>query len=132
MKKFLLILVAAALAVVPALSIAQGTPPQFSPEQKKRMEEMREKQYATLQKSLDLKPEQVKKMKALDGKMQAKMTKLFQEPGDMKVKQPKMMKIQTEMMAELKKILNPEQFKKLMGMMSQMRQGMGGGAPGGN
>ena len=130
MKKFLLILVAAAVAMVPALSIAQGTPPQLTPEQKKRMEEMRDKQYETLKKTLNLKPDQVKKMKALDAKMQPKMMKIMQEPGDMSAKQQKMMKMQTEAMAELKKILSPEQFKKFMASMSQARKGMGGGPRG--
>jgi len=130
MKKNIFLTLLALVSLI-GTAFAQGGAPQgggfkMTPEMKKQIQQMREATYKQMTKELKLTPQQVTKMRAVDDKAQAKAMKLMQEPGDRNAKMPKLMAIQKEVMAEYKKFLKPEQFKKLETMMSQRM----GGAPG--
>ncbi len=101
----------------------------MTPEQKAQLSKMREERYKQVGKELKLTPDQLKKMRAADDKVQAKAMKIMQGPGDQQAKMPKLMALRPELLAEYKKFLKPDQLKKVEEMMNK-QMGMGrGGAP---
>ncbi len=123
------VLIALALFAILGSAFAQGGMGTMTPEQKAQLSKMREERYKQVGKELKLTPDQLKKMRAADDKVQAKAMKIMQGPGDQQAKMPKLMALRPELLAEYKKFLKPDQLKKVEEMMNK-QMGMGrGGAP---
>lgn len=124
------VLIVLALFALFGSAFAQGPMGKMTPEQKAQLSKMREARYKQAAKDLKLTPDQIKKMRAADDKIQAKAMKIMEGPGDQQSKMPKLMGMRAELLAEYKKFLKPDQYKKVEEMMNQQMGGMGrGGAP---
>ncbi len=108
------------LSAVPAHAQGRGM---MTPEQ-------RQAQFDAMVKAVDLTPDQVTKVKAIQAESQKKMEDLRASGGDPQDMRPKMMEINADQTAKIKAILTDEQKPKYDAFIAANRpQRGGGGAP---
>jgi len=127
MRKFLVLILAAVSVAAIAQSPQGGSGMKMTPEMEKQLRAMKEQQMQMMVKELKLTKDQEKKVRAIDARTEPKLRKLMNEPGDLKSKRPKMMKIVSDSQAELKKVLTKQQWDKYQKMMAEQMKMMRGG-----